>query len=147
MIPTWSLFPMTLSFGIWNVRGFNQSPKQREIKKLIQLNNLILLAVLEPQASFSKLEEKCDKIFGSWKWIANKGSFGLTSRIIIGWNSSLFDVNLIDHNDQVFHYKVSFPLNNKYVFCSIVYAANKYIDRRSLWSALVHHKGLVRDDP
>ncbi|CAH1439104.1 unnamed protein product [Lactuca virosa] len=28
-----------------------------------------------------------------------------------------------------------------------MYAANKYTDRRALWSSLVHHKGFVRDDP
>nr|KAJ0226815.1 hypothetical protein LSAT_V11C100000080 [Lactuca sativa] len=139
-------FPMTLSFGIWNVRGLNQSPKQKEIKNLIKGNNLSLLAILESQVSFNKLNEKCEKIFGSWKWIANKGNLGHTFRIILGWNSNLFDVNLIDHNDQVIHCKVNLPSNNKYVFCSIVYAANKYIDRRGLWSSLVHHKGFVRDD-
>nr|KAJ0195180.1 hypothetical protein LSAT_V11C700342460 [Lactuca sativa] len=110
------------------------------------MNNLSFLAVLESQVNFKKLEEKCDKIFGSWKWVANKGNYGHTSSIIIGWNSSLFDVNLIDHNDQVIHCKVRFPLNNKYVFCSIVYAANKYINRRALWSSIMRHKDFVRDD-
>nr|KAJ0210662.1 hypothetical protein LSAT_V11C400228550 [Lactuca sativa] len=117
------------------------------MKILIKGNNLSLLAILESQVSFNKLNEKCDKIFGSWKWIANKGNLGHTYRIILGWNSNLFDVNLIDFNDQVIHCKVSFPSNNKYVFCSIVYDANKYIDRRALWSSLVLHRGFIRDDP
>ncbi|KAL7591715.1 hypothetical protein Lser_V15G35619 [Lactuca serriola] len=114
---------------------------------LIKRNNLSLLAVLEPQVSVSKLKEKCDKVFGSWKWIANKGISGNTIRIIVGWNSNLFDVNLIDQNDQVLHCKISFPNNNKYVFCSFVYAANKYTERKVLWSSLKNHKGFVKDDP
>ncbi|CAI9274222.1 unnamed protein product [Lactuca saligna] len=107
----------------------------------------VIGAILESQVSSNKLNEKCDKISGDWKWIANKGNVGHTFRIILGWNPNFFDVNLIDHNDQVIHCKVSFPSNNKYVLCSIVYAANKYIERRGLWSSLVHHKGFVRDDP
>nr|KAJ0222221.1 hypothetical protein LSAT_V11C200063020 [Lactuca sativa] len=146
-IPTWNFFPMMFSFGIWNIRGLNLSPKQKEIKNLIKENNLSLLAVLESQVSASKLHEKCDKIFGSWKWVASKGIYGNTIRIIVGWNSNFFDVNLIDQNDQVLHCKISFPTNNKFVFCSFVYAANKYMERRVLWSSLKMFKGVVRDDP
>ena len=138
---------MMLSFGIWNIRGVNLAPKQKEIKNLIKENNLSLLAVLESQVCASKLDEKCDKIFGSWKWVANNRNKGNTTRIIVGWNSNWFDVNLIDLNDQVIHCKISFPSNNKYVFCSFVYAANKYIDRRVLWSSLKHFKDFVCDDP
>ncbi|XP_052627262.1 uncharacterized protein LOC128133760 [Lactuca sativa] len=138
---------MMLSFGIWNIRGVNLAPKQKEIKNLIKENNLSLLAVLESQVCASKLDEKCDKIFGSWKWVANNRNKGNTTRIIVGWNSNWFDVNLIDLNDQVIHCKISFPSNNKYVFCSFVYAANNYIDRRVLWSSLKHFKDFVCDDP
>ncbi|CAI9288727.1 unnamed protein product [Lactuca saligna] len=107
----------------------------------------VIGAILESQVSLNKLNEKCDKIFGNWKWTAVKGNLGRTYRIILGWNPLLFYVNLIDHNDQVIHCKVWFPSNNKFVFCSIVYAANKYIDRRALWFSLVHHKIFVNEDP
>ncbi|KAL7586020.1 hypothetical protein Lser_V15G46368 [Lactuca serriola] len=56
-------------------------------------------------------------------------------------------IPLDDTNMEGFSNDDYFPSNNKYVFCSIVYAANKYIDRRGLWVSLVHHKGLVREDP
>ncbi|CAI9278120.1 unnamed protein product [Lactuca saligna] len=107
----------------------------------------VIGAILESQVSLNKLNEKCDNIFGNWKWTAVKGNLGSTFRIILGWNPLLFDFNLIDQCDQVIHCKVWFPSNNKFVYCSIVYAANKYIDRRALWSSLVHHKGLVNEDP
>ncbi|CAI9261358.1 unnamed protein product [Lactuca saligna] len=107
----------------------------------------VIGAILESQVSSNKLNEKCDNIFGNWKWTAVKGNLGSTYRIILGWNPLFFDVNLINHCDQAIHCKVWFPSNNKFVFCTIVYAANKYVDRRDLWSSLVHHKGLVNDDP
>lgn len=77
---------MTVNFRFWNIRGTNQSPKQKDIKDVINSNNLSLFVVLESQVSYNKLKENCDKIFGSWKWIVNRGISRNTSRIIIGWN-------------------------------------------------------------
>lgn len=61
--------------------------------------------------------------------------------------SQIFDVNLIEYNDQVLHCKVVFPENKKVIFCSFVYAANKYTERRMLWSSLEYHNILVKNDP
>lgn len=64
--------------------------------------------------------------------MSNNKDNGLSTRIIIGWNANQFDVGLIDFNDQVSHCKIKVPKGNQDFFCSFVYAANKYSDRRIL---------------
>ncbi|GJY75261.1 RNA-directed DNA polymerase, eukaryota, reverse transcriptase zinc-binding domain protein [Tanacetum coccineum] len=70
-----------------------------------------------------------------------------TARYFMGWNRNDVDVVVISQDDQVMHARVWMKLERKEVFCSFVYAHNKYTHRRSLWSNLSKHKVYIRNRP
>ncbi|GJR37692.1 zinc knuckle CX2CX4HX4C containing protein [Tanacetum coccineum] len=60
-------------------------------------------------------------------------------------NPNDVDILVITQNDQVMHTRIWFKVDKKELFCSFVYAHNRYIHRRALWSNLCLHKHYVRD--
>ncbi|GKC26645.1 hypothetical protein Tco_1033939, partial [Tanacetum coccineum] len=82
---------------------------------------------------------------GNWDWTSNGNWCSKGSRIILGWNPNDVDISVITQNDQVMHTRIWFKADKKELFCSFVYAHNRYIHHRALWSNLCLHKHYVRD--
>lgn len=57
------------------------------------------------------------------------------------------DVMVLSQSDQVMHVQIFLKQANIMLFCSVVYAANYYISRRSLWDSLKRHSVIVKDAP
>ncbi|GKD13427.1 zinc finger, CCHC-type containing protein [Tanacetum coccineum] len=87
------------------------------------------------------------RVFKQWKWTSNGVSCSKGSRIILGWNPDIVKVVVIAYDDQVMHTCVHFKDDKKDLFCSVIYAHNRYMQRRALWHNLVTHKAYVRDRP
>ncbi|GJS72435.1 hypothetical protein Tco_0705276 [Tanacetum coccineum] len=65
----------------------------------------------------------------------------------MGWNRNDVDVVVIDQDEQVIHTRIWLKTERKEVFCSFIYAHNKYTHRRSLWRNLCKHKVFIRNRP
>ncbi|GJQ90834.1 RNA-directed DNA polymerase, eukaryota, reverse transcriptase zinc-binding domain protein [Tanacetum coccineum] len=68
------------------------------------------------------------------------------SRIMVGWNSELVNVNIIHYCKQAVLCKVDASQGSLSLFCTIVYAANGGMERIDLWKELKLHKGVVGKD-
>ncbi|GJY36465.1 putative ribonuclease H-like domain-containing protein [Tanacetum coccineum] len=62
-------------------------------------------------------------------------------------NRNDVDVSIITQDDQVIHTRIWFKAEKKELFCSFIYAYNRYTHRRSLWSNLEMHKVYIRHRP
>ncbi|GJW44970.1 RNA-directed DNA polymerase, eukaryota, reverse transcriptase zinc-binding domain protein [Tanacetum coccineum] len=100
-----------------------------------------------PNDTDSNLERLCSSVFRHWEWASNGMSCTKGSRIIVGWNRNEVDLSVITFDDQVMHTRIWLKLEKKEFFCSFIYAHNRYIQRRSLWSNLGLHKLYVRNRP
>ncbi|GJT45757.1 RNA-directed DNA polymerase, eukaryota, reverse transcriptase zinc-binding domain protein [Tanacetum coccineum] len=79
--------------------------------------------------------------------LPNGAWFSKGTRINLGWNSNVVDVNVVSLDDQAMHTRVWIKAEKKEVFCSFVYAHNRYIHRRALWQNLGMHKCYFRNRP
>ncbi|GKB64526.1 RNA-directed DNA polymerase, eukaryota, reverse transcriptase zinc-binding domain protein [Tanacetum coccineum] len=125
----------------------NQTPKQKEVRQVIYENNLCLCAILESHVANSNLQGMCSKIFKNWHWTSNGLSCVKGSRIILGWNPNIVKVVVISFDAQVMHTSIYFKDDKKELFCSFVYAHNRYLQRRDLWCNLITHKAYIRNRP
>lgn len=132
-----------MNIGAWNIRGLNKKNKQKEVIEVIKGNKLGICAVLETHVKDWNLSSISSIVFGNWKWVSNSSEYCSGVRIIVGWDSNLFDVMMLSKSDQVMHFFMRFLENNCEFFISFVYAASKYIDRRVLWKNLEKHRVLV----
>nr|GEU69533.1 hypothetical protein [Tanacetum cinerariifolium] len=69
------------------------------------------------------------------------------SRIILGWNHDIVNVVVISFSDQVLHTCVIFKPDKKELFCSFIYAHNRYIQRCALWQNLSIYMSYIRNRP
>ncbi|GJX41003.1 hypothetical protein Tco_0255993 [Tanacetum coccineum] len=125
----------------------NQTPKQKEVRQVIYENNLCLCAILESHVANSNLQGMCSKKFKNWHWTSNGLSCVKGSRIILGWNPNIVKVVVISFDAQVMHTSIYFKDDKKELFCSFVYAHNRYLQRRDLWCNLITHKAYIRNRP
>ncbi|GKB44590.1 RNA-directed DNA polymerase, eukaryota, reverse transcriptase zinc-binding domain protein [Tanacetum coccineum] len=139
-------FPM-INVASWNIRGLNFTPKQNEVRQVISGNNLSVFAILESHVVKSKLMKMCSLVFRHWDWTSNGAWCSKGTRIILGWNHNEVDVTIINQNDQAVHSRLWLKKEKKEIFCTFVYAHNKYNQRRDLWNALCLHKVFVNNRP
>ncbi|XP_063950151.1 uncharacterized protein LOC135152905 [Daucus carota subsp. sativus] len=133
--------------AFWNVRGFNQPSKRKEVADLILDNQVGLCALIETHVAKGRVNNVFNRMFRGWDWLSNSEHCLKGCRIVIGWNPLLFDVLEILSTDQVIHCVVT-ELESKNSFhCSIVYAANDHVIRRDLWHSLCSYSMLTATSP
>ncbi|GJT98865.1 hypothetical protein Tco_1094383 [Tanacetum coccineum] len=82
-----------------------------------------------------------------WKRLRLRLNILWGSRIILGWNSDDVDCAIISQEDHVIHSRIFFKADRKELFCSFIYAHNRYTHRLALWRNLNVHKLYVRGRP
>nr|GEW95182.1 hypothetical protein [Tanacetum cinerariifolium] len=131
----------------WNIQGLNHTPKQFEVRQVVNENNLSVCAILESRVDILALNNVCSKVFRYWEWSSNASLCTKGCRIILGWNKDVVDVLVVAQSDQAIHKKIFHKADNKILFCTFVYARNKYMEMRHLWAELDFHKQVVRGSP
>ncbi|GJR67388.1 putative reverse transcriptase domain-containing protein [Tanacetum coccineum] len=124
----------------WNIRGLNRTPKQSEVRQVVNENNISVCAILESHVDILALTNVCSKVFRYWEWSSNASLCTKGCRIILGWNKDVVDVLVVAQSDQAIHTKISHKADNKILFCTFLYVGNKYMERRHLWAELDLHK-------
>ncbi|GJZ66902.1 hypothetical protein Tco_0630142 [Tanacetum coccineum] len=125
----------------------NLSPKQSEVRHVINVNNLAVCAILESHIASSRLDVICSRVFHHWNWTSNSSSCSKGTRIILGWNADIVDTSIITQDDQVMHTRLWIKADKKEVFCSFIYAHNRYTQHHELWRSLCKHKCFIRNRP
>ncbi|PWA56936.1 RNA-directed DNA polymerase, eukaryota, Reverse transcriptase zinc-binding domain protein [Artemisia annua] len=98
---------------------------------------------IDGSSTMAMFLELCMRVFKGWDWTSNGSFCSSGSRIILGWNVDAVDLNVIAMTDQVVHTFIRFKADKKELFCSFVYAHNRYTHRRPLWDNLGLHNQLV----
>ncbi|KAL8091333.1 hypothetical protein AgCh_033807 [Apium graveolens] len=133
--------------AFWNVRGFNNPIKRKEVTNLIINNQVGLCALIETHVAKGRVKNVFDRMFRNWDWFSNSVYCRRGCRIVVGWNPVLFDVVEIISTDQVIHCVVT-ELESRISFhCSVVYAANEHVDRREVWQSLRSYSMLTSSSP
>lgn len=60
-----------MNLVIWNVRGLNKSPHQKEVTNFIDSNKLDLMCCVETKVKISQAFTISKKIKKNWQWIYN----------------------------------------------------------------------------
>ncbi|GKD98937.1 RNA-directed DNA polymerase, eukaryota, reverse transcriptase zinc-binding domain protein, partial [Tanacetum coccineum] len=138
---------LMFSIASWNIRGLNRTPKQFEVRQVVNENNLSVCTILESHVDILALTNVCSKVFRFWEWSSNAILCNKGCRIILGWNKDVVDLMVVAQSDQAIHTKTFHKADNKVLFFTFVYAGNLYKYRRHLWEELNLHKLVVRDSP
>nr|GEX48568.1 hypothetical protein [Tanacetum cinerariifolium] len=132
---------------VWNIRGISNEVKQKEARNLIKDGKILVCAFIETHLKTKNIEKVGNKVFGNWDWCSNIQYSPTSCRIMLGWNTNLVRITIINRSSQTILCCVeTIPIKIKF-FCSIVYASNNGTERRRLWKELEDHKRFTRQHP
>lgn len=131
----------------WNVRGFNQPFKSKEVKNLIKSRGIGLCGLVETHVAKVREVDIFNRMFRGWEWVSNSALCNRGTRIVIGWDPRRFEVLVLYSEKQVVHCLVKVLESHNHFFCSVIYAANEHVERRQLWHSLRVHSQLVGVSP
>ncbi|XP_062105698.1 uncharacterized protein LOC133817249 [Humulus lupulus] len=128
------LFPMDKIIS-WNVRGINSQQKQRLVKQFIATQRVGLVGLLKTRVKAQKLGALYLNLFTGWCFTSNN-AWHSGGRIVVSWNPSSFNVNIIKCTSQLIHLGVATVDNKNFFFVTYVYAFNDEEGRKRLWKDL-----------
>lgn len=117
-------------FGAWNIRGLNDPLKQREILSFVKAHKLCLMGIVEAKVRPEYLGSTCSHCFpGHWSFVHNTGTTSV-ARIIVGWDPSVFQLDVIFSSPQIICMKATFG-DLSSIFLSMIYGLNQALGRKN----------------
>ncbi|KAJ9561650.1 hypothetical protein OSB04_006810 [Centaurea solstitialis] len=89
----------------------------------------------------------CKSTFGRWSWVSNQSACAYGTRIILAWDPSIFDVMVIDMHAQCVHGQVKVRGTDVVFLFTVVYGANRSVERQLLWSELRKFHAIMGNKP
>nr|GEW60088.1 hypothetical protein [Tanacetum cinerariifolium] len=129
-----------------SLRKDNQPTMQPEDDVLDDDDEQVEEVYVEENVRHAK-QNKGASTLSDQEWTSNGLMCFKGSRIIIGWNPNVVNVVVVSFDAQVMRVCMYFKAYKKELFCSFVYAHNRYIQRRDLWNNLATHKNYIRNRP
>ncbi|XP_071708475.1 uncharacterized protein [Rutidosis leptorrhynchoides] len=117
--------------------------KMHDVKR----QNFLRGQALQSHVSLDRLNSICNAVFPRWSWTSNNNVCYKGTRIILGWDSTIVNLMVVNVAKQVMHCVAKLLADDKQFFVSFVYTANHYAARRDLWRDLIMHKSFVRQKP
>ncbi|KAJ4953927.1 hypothetical protein NE237_030759 [Protea cynaroides] len=101
-------------------QGLNSPCKQRAVKEWIKKFKLCVCIIIESNFRKEFVDSKLKYIFGGWKTCHNCSQEN-SARLVVGWDSTMVEVEVLWSSTQLIHYKITFNSNRQEVFCSLHY--------------------------
>ncbi|KAJ6369366.1 hypothetical protein OIU78_001686, partial [Salix suchowensis] len=122
--------------GCWNSWGLNSHRKHSAVQEWTSTNGLHLIGLIEPRLESSKILNLNNSLgFQGWNFVGN-GDSNNTSRILVGWNTCKYSMQITESAPQWITCQASDISNNESIFISFVYGHNNPADRKCLWDYL-----------
>lgn len=118
----------------WNIRGFNNSVRQRNFRKFFRLSKALFGSIIETRVKEHRSRKILHTSFPGWKYVCNY-EFVVLGRIWVVWDPSM-DVTIVSKSDQAITCIVRLPHNHVEFAVTFIYAVNCRYGRRRLWQEI-----------
>ena len=135
-----------IKFGAWNIRGLNNSLKQKEVISFVSSHSLDFVCILETRVRATNMDRIFLAILPGWRIYHNYNHESL-GRIWVCWNPSTVTIDTVSCNDQAMLCHITAITDNTSFFCTAIYASNDNIVRRELWSHIHGCASIVGSNP
>ncbi|KAK6793474.1 hypothetical protein RDI58_006927 [Solanum bulbocastanum] len=125
----------------WNVRGFNQEVKHKELRLFVKRNKVTIIAILEHRVRKEKAGSIINKIMPRWEWCTNK----VRGRIWIVWNPNMVEFKRVESSVQYVHGMVDMQQSGFKFLFTAVYGLHTIAIRSSLWEKVKQLSTHIRE--
>lgn len=118
----------------WNVRGFSEPLRRREILHMCNKKKIDILGILETKIKDEEVQEAMSMFREEWKWLV-ASNFG-KSRIIVIWRANTVSISASKIQPQYVSCDVFFKNPGSAGRVIFVYGNNRSNERLNLWHQL-----------
>jgi len=86
----------------WNVRGFNQEVKHKELRLFVRRNKVNLIVVCEHRVRQDREKVIINKSLPGWEWCSN-ANINVRGRLWVAWNSKEISFTKMVDTEQYIH--------------------------------------------
>ncbi|KAK4718894.1 hypothetical protein R3W88_017232 [Solanum pinnatisectum] len=86
----------------WNVRGFDQEVKHKEMRLFLRRNKVNMIAIYEHRVREDRVSSIINKIMPSWEWCTNYAN-NMRGSIWVVWNPGVINFTTIENSAQHIH--------------------------------------------
>lgn len=116
---------MLLNICAWNVRGLNDSGKQKEVANFLRKEKINIVGLLETKMLKSHHVSILNHVLHNWESHINYDHATL-GRIWVYWDPAFCTIDILDMSDQHIMCKVTVLDGNMTFLCCFVHAQNSY---------------------
>ncbi|KAJ6309528.1 hypothetical protein OIU77_015099 [Salix suchowensis] len=139
--------PSPKCLGSWNTWGINGPQKLRSVRNWINKYQLGIVGLLETKVSLNNLKKiEVGLNLSGWNFLSNITNAD-PCRILVGWDTSLFNLTLIHIDVQWITCKITSLASQESARITFVYGRNTHVDRRPLWDYISSISHLFNDLP
>ncbi|XP_048496269.1 uncharacterized protein LOC125495557 [Beta vulgaris subsp. vulgaris] len=120
----------------WNVRGFNDPLKQKEVKHFFKHHKCQLCALFETIVRRNNVDKVRKKLGSEWSWEDNN-DYSPKGIIWIGWKPGSLKVQMVSKSEQVIVVNVETLDGDTLIWVADVYGLHTIQDRKALWQELL----------
>ncbi|KAK6784679.1 hypothetical protein RDI58_018134 [Solanum bulbocastanum] len=119
----------------WNVRGFNQKVKHKELRLFIKRNKVNLIAIYEHRVRDERVSIIIKKNMAGWNWCTNECN-NVRGRIWVIWNPNEVTFTRKEDAVQYIHRLVMIKQRNIQFQFTVVYGLHTIATRLPLWTTI-----------
>ena len=116
---------MSIKSSFWNVRGFNNPSKHKEVIDFVKKEDIKIMSILETKVKMENEAKIFYNSFKNWKFLSNSQP-DLPARIWVCWDPNFCDVLMVQKSNQFIFVKVTVFEGDLSFFSTFVYAENKH---------------------
>ena len=117
------------------MKGFNDPVKQIEVKDFIRKENVRVFGLVETKIKKEKFDDVFGRNFVNWNKISNH-HWSPLGRVCVCWDPNFCVVKSIESSDLFILCEVFLLDENRSILVCFVYANNRHVHRKKLWSDL-----------
>lgn len=119
---------MSIKIASWNVRGFNDPSKHREVFDFVHKKNIQIMSLLETKVKHDNEANIFGKSFKNWNLLSNSNSDS-TARIWVCWDPQFCNIVSISKSTQFVFCRMTILEGNTSFHAIFVYAENDHVMR------------------
>ena len=116
---------MSFKISSWNVRGFNNPSKHKEVADFVRKEDIKIMCVLETKIKMENEAKLFANSFKNWNFLSNSQP-DLPARIWVCWDPNFCDILMLQQSNQYIFVKIHVFDTDSSFFAFFVYAENKH---------------------
>lgn len=121
----------------WNLRGFNDPQKIKDVAHFLKFNNITITDIFEIILNNPNVRNIVRQLGNGWCWVMNY-DYNRKGIIQLEWKNAVIEMTFKQIQEQLIQCSIIDKDSNKVVDSTLIYGLNIIAEKKDLWNGLIH---------